>query len=205
MIKNKEDRLVIWIEAGIFASLAFVIALLPKGIGPIKAELGMIPIVILSYRRGLKTGVLSGFLWGIIKVATGKFTMLSVLQVLIEYIFAYAVAGLSGVGWKNLRKQISADKWRSAFLTIGWSIFFAVSIKYFIHFIAGAIYWGIYAPEGMNPFLYSFIVNGAAGLATFIVVGLSVGFIVYKSPRLIFPDGISRPNINILHQEKSLD
>lgn len=190
---NKEDKLVIWIEAGIFASLAFVIALLPKGIGPIKAELGMIPIVILSYRRGLKTGILSGFLWGIIKVATGKFTMLSVLQVLIEYIFAYAVAGLSGVGWKNLRKQISTDKWRSAFMTISWSLFFAVFVKYFIHFIAGAIYWGIYAPEGMNPFFYSFIVNGAAGLATFIVVGLAVGFIVYKAPRLIYPDGM--PNI----------
>lgn len=201
MMNNKESKLVIWIEAGIFASLAFVIALLPKGIGPIKAELGMIPIVILSYRRGLKTGVLSGFLWGIIKVATGKFTMLSVLQVLIEYIFAYGVAGLSGIGWKGLRKQISADKWRSAFLTIGWSTFFAVFIKYFIHFIAGYIYWGIYAPEGMNPFYYSFIVNGAAGLATWIVVGLSVSFIIYKAPRLIFPDGMQKLNANSLNEK----
>lgn len=200
-MNNKESKLVIWIEAGIFASLAFVIALLPKGIGPIKAELGMIPIVILGYRRGLKTSVLSGFLWGIIKVATGKFTMLSVLQVLIEYIFAYGVAGLSGIGWKELRKQISADKWRSAFLTIGWSTFFAVFIKYFIHFIAGAIYWGIYAPEGMNPFYYSFIVNGAAGLATWIVVGLSVSFIIYKAPRLIFPDGMQKLNANSLNEK----
>lgn len=202
MMNNKESKLVIWIEAGIFASLAFVIALLPKGIGPIKAELGMIPIVILSYRRGLKAGVLSGFLWGIIKVATGKFTMLSVLQVLIEYIFAYGVAGLSGIGWKELRKQISADKWRSAFLTIGWSTFFAVFIKYFIHFIAGYIYWGIYAPEGMNPFYYSFIVNGAAGLATWIVVGLSVSFIIYKVPRLIFPDGMQKLNANSLNEKE---
>lgn len=201
-MNNKESKLVIWIEAGIFASLAFVIALLPKGIGPIKAELGMIPIVILSYRRGLKAGVLSGFLWGIIKVATGKFTMLSVLQVLIEYIFAYGVAGLSGIGWKELRKQISADKWRSAFLTIGWSTFFAVFIKYFIHFIAGYIYWGIYAPEGMNPFYYSFIVNGAAGLATWIVVGLSVSFIIYKVPRLIFPDGMQKLNANSLNEKE---
>ncbi len=195
MTNEKNKDLTIWIEAGIFASLAFVIALLPKGIGPIKAELGMIPIVILSYRRGLKTGILSGFLWGIIKVATGKFTMLSILQVFVEYIFAYGVAGLSGIGWKKLRKQISADKWRSAFVTIGWSTFFAVFIKYFVHFIAGAIYWGIYAPDGMNPFYYSFIVNGAAGLATFVVVGLSVSFILYKSPRLIFPEGIIRTKL----------
>lgn len=189
----KEDvnkNLVILIEAGIFAALAFIIALLPKGIGPIKAELGMIPIVILSYRRGLKTGLISGFLWGIIKIATGKFTMLSVLQVLVEYIFAYLVAGLSGVGSKSLRKYIRADQWQQAFTTIAWSTLFAATVKYFIHFIAGVFYWGIYAPEGMNPYLYSFIVNGAAGLASFIVVGLIVGFIVYKAPRLIFPEGL---------------
>lgn len=190
MSRNKNDRLVMLMEAGIFAGLAFTIALLPKGIGPIKAEIGMIPIIILSYRRGLKTGLLSGFLWGFIKVATGNFTMLSFLQVFIEYFFAYFVAGLAGVGSAKLRQYIADDRWRSAFVTMAWSIFFAVFIKYGIHFIAGVIYWGIYAPEGMNAVLYSFIVNGAAGLATFIVVVLMVGFLLYKSPRLIFPEGL---------------
>lgn len=188
MNSDKNEKLVILIEASIFAVLAFVIALLPKGIGPIKAELGMIPIIILSYRRGLKTGVLSGFLWGFIKLATGNFTMLSVLQVFIEYLFAFSVSGLAGVGWKRLKAQIIANKWRNAFITIAWSTFFAVFIKYGIHFIAGVIYWNIYAPEGMNAVLYSFIVNGIAGLATFIVVGLIVSFIIYKTPRLIFPE-----------------
>lgn len=192
MRDKRNENLVILIEAGIFAALAFTIALLPKGIGPIKAEIGMIPIVILSYRRGLKTGLTSGFLWGIIKIATGKFTMLSVLQVLVEYIFAYLVAGLSGVGAKRIKKAIQVDKWREALLAMASSIFFAVFVKYFIHFIAGVIYWGIYAPEGMNAYLYSFIVNGGAGLATFIVVSLVVGFILYKAPRVIFPDGLMK-------------
>lgn len=192
MKQESNERLVILIEAGIFAALAFVIALLPKGIGPIKAELGMIPIVILSYRRGLKTGLTSGFLWGIIKIATGKFTMLSVLQVFVEYIFAYFVAGLSGIGSKNLRKNIRADQWKKAFITIAWSTLFAVTVKYFVHFIAGVFYWGLYAPEGMNPYFYSFIVNGASGLVSFIVVGIVVGFIIYKAPRIIFPEGFIR-------------
>ncbi|MDN6161689.1 MAG: energy-coupled thiamine transporter ThiT [Atopostipes sp.] len=190
MKKESNKGLVILIEAGIFAALAFVIALLPKGIGPIKAEIGMIPIVILSYRRGLKTGLVSGFLWGIIKIATGKFTMLSVLQVLVEYIFAYLVAGLSGVGASKLKQAIRSYKWKKAFQTIAWSTLFATTVKYFVHFIAGVVYWGIYAPEGMNAYLYSFIVNGGAGLASFIVVGLVVGFIVYKAPRIIFPEGL---------------
>ncbi len=188
-VSNK--NLVILIEAGIFAALAFIIALLPKGIGPIKAELGMIPIVILSYRRGLKAGLTSGFLWGIIKIATGKFTMLSVLQVLVEYIFAYLVAGLSGIGSNKLKKWIQSNHWKKAMATVVWSTLFAVVIKYFVHFIAGVFYWGIYAPEGMSPYFYSFVVNGGAGLATFIVVGIIVGFIIYKSPRIIFPEGLN--------------
>lgn len=196
-MKDKRHlNLIILIEAGIFAALAFTIALLPKGIGPIKAEIGMIPIIILSYRRGLKTGLTSGFLWGIIKIATGKFTMLSVLQVLVEYIFAYLVAGLSGIGSKNLKKSIQLNHWKNAFSTIAWSSFFAVFVKYFVHFIAGVIYWGIYAPEGMNAYFYSFIINGGAGLATFIVVSLVVGFILYKSPRIIFPDGLLKTRTN---------
>lgn len=189
MTDKRNENLVTLIEAGIFAALAFTIALLPKGIGPIKAEIGMIPIVILSYRRGLKTGLTSGFLWGIIKIATGKFTMLSALQVLVEYIFAYLVAGLSGVGAKRIKKSIQMDRWRDALLTLATSVFFAVLVKYFIHFIAGVIYWGIYAPEGMNAYFYSFIVNGGAGLLTFIIVTLVVGFILYKAPRIIFPSG----------------
>lgn len=192
MKQERNTNLVILLEAGIFAALAFLIALLPKGIGPIKAEIGMIPIVILSYRRGLKTGLISGFLWGIIKIATGKFTMLSVLQVLVEYIFAYLVAGLSGVAWQKLRNYIQRDDWKLAFVTIGWSTFLAVAVKYFVHFVAGVFYWGIYAPEGMSPYLYSFIVNGGAGLATYIVVVVTVSFIIYKAPRLIFPEGLNQ-------------
>lgn len=187
-MRKKNDRLVVLLEAAIFAVLAFVIALIPKGIGPIKAELGMIPIFILSYRRGLKTGTLSGFLWGVIKLASGNFTMLSVLQVFVEYLFAFAVSGLAGVGMKQLKNQVTNEQWRRAFFTIAWSTFFAVFVKYGIHFIAGVIYWSIYAPESMSPVLYSFVVNGAAGLATFIVTELIVSFVIYKSPNLIFPN-----------------
>ena len=184
---TKNDNLVASIEAAIFAVLAFVIALIPLDIGPFEAELGMIPIIILSYRRGLQTGILSGFLWGFIKLALGKFIMLSVLQVLIEYLFAFAVSGLAGIAWKKLQIEVSTEKWQRAFITIAWSTFLAVFIKYGVHFIAGVVYWNIYAPEGMNTVLYSFIVNGSSGLATFIIVGSITTFIIYRAPRLIFP------------------
>lgn len=183
---NKHNQLVVSIESAMFAVLAFVLAIIPLDVGPFEIELGMIPIILLSYRRGLKPGLLGGFLWGFIKLALGNFIMLSVLQVLIEYLFAFAVSGLAGIAREKLRKEVTAKKWPRVFLTIAWSTFLAVFVKYGIHFLAGVIYWSIYAPEGMNAGLYSFIVNGSSGLATFIVVGLIISFILYRVPRLLF-------------------
>ena len=183
---NTNNQLTVSIESAMFAVLAFVVALIPLNAGPFEIELGMIPIIILSYRRGPKAGILSGFLWGFIKVALGNFTMLSILQVFIEYLFAFSVAGLAGIAWKKLHKEVRAEKWPRVFLTIAWSTFLAVFVKYGIHYIAGVVYWSIYAPEGLNASLYSFIVNGSSGLATFIVTGLIISFIIYRVPRLLF-------------------
>jgi len=184
---TRKDHLVISIESAMFAVLAFVIALIPLDIGPFEVELGVIPIILLSYRRGLKAGTLSGFLWGLIKLASGNFTMLSILQVFVEYLFAFAVSGLAGIAWNKLQKEVITKKWRRVFITIAWSTLFAVFIKYGIHFIAGVIYWSLYAPDGMSPIVYSLIVNGSSGIATFIVASSILSFIIYRGPSLIIP------------------
>ena len=36
----------------------------------------------------------------------------------------------------------------------------------FWHFIAGGIFWGAYAPKGMNPWIYSIVMNGISALAS---------------------------------------
>lgn len=189
MFRNNQLRVVI--EAAFFAVLAFVLAFVPLDIGPFEIELGMIPIIILSYRRGLKAGILSGFIWGLIKLTSGNITMLSVLQVFIEYVFAFAVSGLAGMAWKKVQEGITEKSWRNVFINVAWSTFVAVFVKYGIHFIAGVIYWYIYAPEGMSPYLYSFIVNGSSGLATFIVISILTFFIINRAPRVIIQNNDS--------------
>lgn len=184
---TKRENLVISIEAAIFAVMAFTIAFVPLDIGPFEIELGMIPIIIFSYRRGWKAGIFSGFLWGLIKLTSGNITVLSILQVFVEYVFAFAVSGLAGVAFKKLKEEVTAKKWSNAFMTIAWSVFLAVFVKYFIHFIAGVIYWHLYAPEGMSPIIYSLIVNGSSGIATFIVTGIITALLIYRAPVLIFP------------------
>src|SRR5699024_3262106 len=116
MTTNKYLRVAI--EAAFFAVIAFVLAFIPLDIGPFEIELGMIPIIILSYRRGLKAGISSGFIWGLIKLTSGNITVLSVLQVFVEYVFAFAVSGLAGAAWKKIQEGIATKKWRDVFFNI---------------------------------------------------------------------------------------
>ena len=47
------------------------------------------------------------------------------------------------------------------------------------------IFWGSYAPEGMSPFLYSFIANGGTMLGAFILCAIVVVFLISAAPRLV--------------------
>jgi type IV secretory pathway VirB6-like protein len=42
----------------------------------------------------------------------------------------------------------------------------------FWHFIAGVVFWGSYALWGMNPWIFSLVMNGVSGLATAVVTAI---------------------------------
>lgn len=154
------------IEAAIMAVLAFLIALIPFDFAWVEIELGMLPIILLSYRRGLKAGLFSGFLWGMIKLLSGDIWVLTLSQVLLEYLFAFALSGLAGLAYKTIQKQIKHGENRALILSLTWSIGLACLAKYAIHFIAGVIFWSSYAPDGMGAVTYSLLVNGSSFLLT---------------------------------------
>lgn len=163
---KKNTQLVTWLESALMGALAFVLALIPFGFGFYEIELGMIPIIILAYRRGVKAGLTSGFIWGILKVLSGNIFVLTPLQVFLEYLFAFALSGLAGAAYRQLQHYIYHNNRRKTNLTIIWSVTLAVFSKYFIHFLAGIIFWSSYAPEGMSPIIYSLVVNGSAFVMT---------------------------------------
>lgn len=179
-------RLLALIEASIIAVLAFIFALIPLDIGTgYEAELGMIPIIIFAYRRGWKYGLLSGFIWGLIKLASGQIYILHPLQVFIEYVLAFSLPGLAGILARPVNKALKTRKNSNLFLQLVLSIGLAVLCKYSVHFMAGVIYWSSYAPEGMSPYLYSLIVNGTSALATFSLNFILVLALLKTAPQLI--------------------
>ncbi len=76
-------------EIAFMAALAFIISLIPNTVyGWIIVEIACIPILILSFRRGLTAGLVGGLIWGILSMITGHAYILTLSQAFLEYLIA---------------------------------------------------------------------------------------------------------------------
>jgi len=83
---------------------------------------------------------------------------------ILEYFVAFSLIGISGVVKPALDKAIKQDNKVKSLMLITWGILLGSFARYLIHFIAGVIFWGSYAPKGQSPYLYSLIVNSSSFL-----------------------------------------
>jgi len=105
---------------------------------------GMVPLLIISFMYGPEIGMLSGFLYGILNLFLDPY-FLHPVQVLFDYPLPSIAIGLSG---------FFKDKLKTGTLV-------AFSAKFICHFISGIVFFASYAADyGMNPLLYSLVVNG---------------------------------------------
>ncbi len=170
----KKYELATWVEAAIIAALAYVLGLIPiqSGNAAFDLSLGLIPLVIFSFRRGTLPAVLAGFLWGMLSILTGKAIVVSVPQVIFEYPFAFSFAGLGGLFATKIKNSLSQDNQKTTILYMILASLVATFSRWFWHFWAGVFVWGSYAPKGQSPYLYSFLANGASFLANFILLSI---------------------------------
>ncbi|WP_125980220.1 energy-coupled thiamine transporter ThiT [Loigolactobacillus iwatensis] len=186
-----DRRLHIWVEGAIIAAMAMALEYLPHSVGPwVNLSYGVIPVAIFSLRRGAKAGLATGLVWGLLDLflrGFGDGGFLNPLQGVLEYPVAFSVVGLIGLGAAPLRRAIIAQAHnRIIGIALGYTLL-GVIIKYFCHFLAGVIYWGSYAPKGMNPWLYSLAVNGGSALANTILSGVLIVLLARASARLFSP------------------
>lgn len=179
----------VWVEGTIVAALAMVLSLIPIQIGSnFSISLGQIPLTLFALRRGTKAGMLAGFIWGILHFPLGQVYYLSVVQVLIEYPIAYTFAGAAGLMASNVQKSYADGNTKQIRKNIVFGALIGALSRYFWHFIAGVVFWGAYALWGMNPWLFSFVMNGASGLSTAIVTMIVLLGIQQTIPSLFVPD-----------------
>ncbi|MGK0552174.1 energy-coupled thiamine transporter ThiT [Enterococcus faecalis] len=188
---SKKMDLRVWMEGTIVAAMAMALSFIPVQLSnaALDLSLGLVPLVLYSYRRGLVPGITAGFIWGLLSIVLGNAmkNFISVPQIIFEYPFAFAFAGMGGLFSNKIRQAVSTESNKGAISYILLGSIVAVFARWFWHFWAGVFVWGAYAPKGMSPYWYSFIMNGASALINVLYVGIVLSLLVKVAPQLFVP------------------
>ncbi|HAN20560.1 MAG: hypothetical protein A2Y15_01015 [Clostridiales bacterium GWF2_36_10] len=139
-LKNK-----ILIECAIMVGLATVLSLIKIYEAPLGGSvtlLSMLPIIVISFRRGVSWGLGSAFVYSILQILTGlntiayaATTMGIVGTVIFDYILPFTIIGLAGIFYKG------GQKGKMLIVSILAGTFFVLVLRYASHVFSGAIIW----------------------------------------------------------------
>ncbi|MFK5676226.1 energy-coupled thiamine transporter ThiT [Ligilactobacillus sp. LYQ60] len=170
------------IEGTLMAALAAALTMAVPTVEWIDLSLGIIPIVLVSLRRGWKIGVYAGLLWGILPVLFGRAEILTVWQGILEYPVASMSVGLAGIWASRFHAALRAN--RPVFHWIMVACLTGVGVKYLIHFYAGIVFWGAYVQWGLGPVAYSAVVNGSSFVLNMVISTTVLEILLRHLPHL---------------------
>ncbi|MDR2655631.1 MAG: energy-coupled thiamine transporter ThiT [Oscillospiraceae bacterium] len=185
--RNKNLKKLVW--SAIFIGLGSVLSVFPKipwiNGGSITL-CSMLPVILISYRFGLKWGFGSSLAYAALQIVLepafppASNIVSFILCFFLDYIIAFGVLGFGGLFRKTVKHAGIA-------LVAGSAL--SLSLRFLSHFLSGAIIWAGYA-EG-NPWVYSLIYNGGYMLPELIMnciaaaaVGLILGDMLKKETDL---------------------
>lgn len=134
---------------------------------------GQVPIILVSYRHGIKNGLAAATALAIFEMIMGyrNFTYVTGIAAyltvaLADYLIAFGCLGLGGIFRNKLGGKQATE------LVLGGTA--VCIIRFFCHFISGITVWTGYCPDGMAVAWYSFLYNGSYMLIELVltVVGL---------------------------------
>lgn len=110
----------------------------------------MLPIILISYRYGMKWGFFSAFVAAVLQLAlafTGSVTPMPTIwamlaMLFIDYIVAYTALGFGGL-FRNKIKNVT--------LALVLGVIVAIFARYLAHFFSGIIFYGEYAEWYFGP------------------------------------------------------
>lgn len=160
---SRHSNTIIMIEGALCIALSIVLSKInlfemPQG-GSVDFEL--VPLMLFTYRRGLKWGIRAGALTGVVKILMGAY-FYNIIQVILDYPLAYAFVGLAAINPKIFGLILAA---------VGQ---IACSV------ISGVVFFAEYAPEGQSPFMYSLLYNLPVLGVKYIISGIAA-LILWKA------------------------
>ncbi|MBQ8835849.1 MAG: energy-coupled thiamine transporter ThiT [Oscillospiraceae bacterium] len=171
----------------------------------------MLPIVLISYRHGVKWGLVSGFTYSLVQMALGAGTVTAAFQpgyfgdgvmivnaiimCALDYVLAYTLLGIGG---------LFRDKIANSSLALCLGSLVALGARYVAHILSGYILfagwaewfftqdgfpaWGAGLVEALSPnllgWVYSIVYNGMYMIPEMIITA-AAAFLVAKAPKIV--------------------
>lgn len=170
-----KNNYVMWLcESAIMIATAAIlsfIAIIKMPFGGSVTALSMVPILLIGYRYGIKKGLVTGFVYGVIQLlfdtgtlsyATSKWAVVAII--LLDYILAFSVLGLA-----------STFKGKNS-IVLGSA--FCIILRFLMHLISGCTVWAGLSIPTSDALIYSLGYNAAYMLPELIV---SVAGVYYLS------------------------
>ncbi|AWZ47907.1 energy-coupled thiamine transporter ThiT [Clostridiaceae bacterium 14S0207] len=158
------------VKIGVISSLSFVLYLIhfiryPQGGGI--TLFSMLLVMILSILYGNIPGITGGLIFGLLKLLNGA-VIVHPLQFLLDYILGTMALGVAGAFGKDKKYNIILGS------------LFATGLSLLSSVISGVLFFGQYAPKGMNVWLYSIIYNGSSAGAEAVLTTILIAIIPIK-------------------------
>ena len=211
---NKTRRIT---ESAMLLAVAIVLELVSKmfipelPFGGQITLVSMLPVVLVSYRHGVKWGLVTGLCYGLLEMALGARTVAAAFQpgyfgegrqlfnaalmCALDYVAAFTALGLGGV----FRRRISSPG-----LSLLCGSLVALGARYLIHIVSGYILfsgyaewfftqegfpaWGVQLTQTLSPallgFVYSVVYNGLYMIPEMLFTAVAA-LILAKAPRIV--------------------
>ncbi|WP_373600057.1 energy-coupled thiamine transporter ThiT [Paraclostridium bifermentans] len=154
------------VTIAMFSSISFILYMIhfikyPQGGGI--TLFSMLPTMLLAILYGRCAGVTGGMIFGLLKLLNGIY-IVHPAQFILDYLLSTMALGLAGEFGRERKKDIVKG------------CLFATSLSVLVNIISGVVFFGQYAPEGMNVVVYSSIYNissaGVEGVLATIIIAL---------------------------------
>ncbi len=152
---EKKGRLPISTKQLVFSAAAMALAMVTSNIKLYDPPFGgsitlfsMLFICLIGHWFGLRSGLMAASAYGILQLVTNPY-IVSIPQMLTDYLFAFGALGLSGVFFQKKHGLIK-----------GYLL--GVLGRFVFSFLSGMIFFGYYAADyGLTAPVYSFLYNGS--------------------------------------------
>ena len=145
----------------------------------------MLPFILVSFRHGVKWGLFTGFINGILQLITGFYAPPTgtfgalVAMVLLDYLLAFMALGLAQCFAKPFKNRLYGACVGTAAVCF---------LRFVCSFLSGALIWGSYQSyyewaAGLSVWEYSFIYNGSYMLPEMIITTICVFLLVKFAPK----------------------